>query len=98
MSDSNRTTLNSVQQVSEQTSAGVKELQNWTAEQNRVAERKALLRWLNPTLVNADDNLKEGLEHRHPTTCEWVLETDIFKRWSAGGSSVLWASGIRKWK
>ncbi|RYP16581.1 hypothetical protein DL765_005042 [Monosporascus sp. GIB2] len=90
------TTLNDVHRFSQEISAGVTELHNWTEKRDRVEERDALLQWLNPNSISVEDNLKEGLNRKHPGTCEWLFESDYFRRWITGQSSVLWIHGIRK--
>lgn len=87
-----RTTLNTVHQISEQTFTGVRQLQ----ERDRVEEHKYLLQWLNPNSINAEENLNEALKRHHPGTGQWLFDSQSFKQWSTGQSSMLWMHGIRK--
>ena len=82
---------------SQEISIGVTELQKWAVKRDQVEERRSLFKWLDPNSINVGDNLKEGLKHHHPGTGQWLFQSDCFKSWSSGPSSLLWIHGIRKW-
>ncbi|KAJ0108932.1 nkyrin repeat protein [Diaporthe amygdali] len=79
-----------------ETAISVTGLEEWTAERDQVEQHRALIAWLDPHSINMEENLKEGLKNRHPGTGQWLFETDCYKSWAAGHSSVLWIHGIRK--
>ncbi|MCJ1377478.1 hypothetical protein MMC17_000573 [Xylographa soralifera] len=87
-------TLRSVQKSSQEMSIGVTELQNRAIKRDQAEERRALLKWLDPNSINVEDNLQEGLKNHHPGTGQWLFQSDCFKSWSRGPSSLLWIHGI----
>lgn len=72
------------------------DLQERTARRDHAEEHRALIAWLDPHSVNMEENLKEGLKNHHPGTGEWLFESDCYKAWATGPSSILWIHGIRK--
>lgn len=88
-------TLNHIHQLSKESATGLSSLQNWTVNQDQNKERKMMRKWLQEGSINVEDNLNEGLRHKHPETKNWLFQSDFFKTWLAGQSSLLWIHGIR---
>jgi hypothetical protein len=88
--------MQSLSQSSQEISRGVTDLLERAVKHDEAEERRLTLKWLDPTSVNVENNLKEGLKHHHPGTGEWLLESTTFKSWLSGPSSLLWVHGIRK--
>lgn len=71
-------------------------LEERTVRRDQAEQHRALIAWLDPRSIDVEENLKEGLKNHHPGTGEWLFETDSYKSWATGHSSILWIHGIRK--
>ncbi|KAL9110201.1 MAG: hypothetical protein Q9227_005262 [Pyrenula ochraceoflavens] len=92
--NTNRVKLQGISRTAKATAVGVNELRNWTFKQDQLNERRALIKWLNPHLITVEDNLRDGLAHRHSGTGEWFFNSDTYKSWLSGRLSPLLIHGI----
>ncbi|OQV01598.1 hypothetical protein CLAIMM_06923 [Cladophialophora immunda] len=86
--------LRSVHQYSLRSSLAAEALQRRDAFMDEREERKLLFQRLDPSSINIDENLEEGLKHHHPGTGDWFFECNEYISWSSGPSSLLWINGI----
>ncbi|EXJ69600.1 uncharacterized protein A1O5_07636 [Cladophialophora psammophila CBS 110553] len=73
---------------------GVEALQTRAARRDDREERRVLFKWLDPSSINVNENLEEGLKHHHPGTGSWFFESATYISWSSGPSTLLWINGI----
>ncbi|KAL9618968.1 MAG: hypothetical protein Q9160_006362 [Pyrenula sp. 1 TL-2023] len=86
--------LHGVHHTSQEIAAGMFNVQHWMSRRDEHRDHRDLLKWLNPASIDVEQNLREGLKHHHPGTGKWLLESESFKSWSNGPSSLLWIHGI----